>query len=181
MGRKLRFTRSASAWRARGARVSAAGTCSRSARASDLRTPMVQHCQNCQTVARTLALERKRPVKNRRCRRCRRCQTPHPKLGNVPTQTVHRMHVPRKHCVYMSSPGEPGHTRRDTHATRAHTGTRMHGSHRRNSQPSQPTNATPTHPHARRPKPPTAAILIQKLAVLGRKFRCSDIPSLRAR
>jgi hypothetical protein len=89
------------------------------------------------------------------------------------------MHVPfdvaSKHCVYMSSPGEPGARDTRTEHTRAHTGTRMHGSHRRTSQPSQPTNATPTHPHARRPKPPTAAALIQeKPPCWCPKFRCSD-------
>ena len=38
------------------------------------------------------------------------------------------------------TPGEPGHTR-DTHGTRGRT--RAHGSHRRTSQPSKPTNTQP--------------------------------------
>ena len=84
--------------RARGARVSAAGTCSRSARASDLRTPMVQHCQNCQTVARTLALERKRPVKPTEVFKVFKGKVGVPKLGNVPTQTVCASNA----CAFLS-------------------------------------------------------------------------------
>ena len=92
--------------------------------------------------------------------------TPHPKLGNVPTQTVHRMHVPRKHCVYIYVyTGGAGTHARDTHGrTRAH-GCTDHSITQTNlttiPKPSQPTNATPTHPNALRPKPPTAASLFQ--------------------
>ena len=42
--------------------------------------------------------------------------------------------------------GEPGHTR-DAHGTRGRT--RAHGSHRRTSQPSKPTNTQPAHEPAR--------------------------------
>ena len=54
----LRFPRSVS----NGARARSASERGVAARACDRRTPKVQHCQNCQT-SRTLALERKRPVK----------------------------------------------------------------------------------------------------------------------
>ena len=90
--------------------------------------------------------------------------TPHPKLGNVPTQTVQRMHVPRKHCVYiyMSSPGEPGHTHGTHTGAHGHTDARITQTNLTTiPKPSQPTNVTPTHPHALRPKPPTAASLFQ--------------------
>ena len=69
MGRKLRFTRSASAWRARAARVSAAGTCSCSARQRPAH-PSGPALSELSTVARTQALERKKPVTS-----CDTCDT----------------------------------------------------------------------------------------------------------
>ena len=124
------------------------------------------------------ALERKRPVKNPSTPSTPATpSTPHPKLGNVPTQTVHRMHVPRKHCVYMSSPGEPGHT----HGTHTRHGrTRAHGctdhTDETHNHPNPPTLHERTHTHDdRNRQQPQSCNLIQKLAVLGRKFRCSDM------
>jgi hypothetical protein len=61
---------------------------------------------------------------------------------------VHRMHVPRKHCVYMSSPGEPGHT----HGTHTRHGrTRAHGctdhTDETHNHPNPPTLHQRTHTH----------------------------------
>jgi hypothetical protein len=163
--------------RARAAQVSAAGTCSCSARQRPAHHngPALSELS---TVARTL--ERKIPVL--------RSSVASVAGGSKVPQIRQRPHAncashacPFRCCkqalrihVFTGGAGSPRHTH-GTH-TRAHTGTRMHGSHRRTSQPSQPTNATPTHPHARRPKPPTAAALIQeKPPCWCRKFRCSDM------
>jgi hypothetical protein len=83
------------------------------------------------TVARTLALERKRPVKKprcRRCRSCRRCRTSSPQIRQRPHANC-ASHACRTQAlrIYVFTGGAGTHAR-DTHATRAHTGTRMHGS-----------------------------------------------------
>ena len=56
----------------------------------------------------------------------------------------------RKFPCTSFTPGEPGHTR-DTGAYAGHARARAHGSHRRTSQPSKPTNP-PTHGRRSRPR-----------------------------
>jgi hypothetical protein len=134
----LRFPRSASAWRARARHVQlqrAPATCA----------PQWSNIVRIATASRTLALERKRPVKPTELFELfKEFKVGVPKLGNVPTQTVHRMHVPfdrYTQALHMSKDiggagKHTGHTR-GTHA-RAHTGTRI------TNHPNPPT-----HPHAR--------------------------------
>ena len=89
----LRFPRSVS----NGARARSANERGVAARACDPRTPKVQHCQNCQT-SRTLALERKRPVKPTEVFKVFKGKVGVPKLGNVPTQTVCASNA----CAFLS-------------------------------------------------------------------------------
>jgi hypothetical protein len=139
---------------------------------------MVQHCQNCQpsrghlngkyrfygllsqvSQVSKVPQIRQRPHANCASHACPfRC-----------CKQALRIHV------FTGGAGSPRHTHGTHTGAHGHTDAAMHGSHRRTSQPSQPTNATPTHPHARRPKPPTAAALIQdKPPCWCPKFRCSD-------
>ena len=140
MGRKLRFTRSASAWRAR-----ARGTCSCSARQRPAH-PNGPTLSELKTASRTLALERKRPVKPTELFELfKEFKVGVPKLGNVPTQTVHRIHVPfDRYTQALRVKRHRGS--RDTHGTQrgTHGRTRAHGSHRRTI----PTHQR-THTHDR--------------------------------
>ena len=132
----------------------------------------------------TQALERKntgkKPLNEKipvRCRRCRRCRR-HPKLGNVPTQIVHRMHAAFDCCTqaqHMSKDtglrGEPGHS----HGINGSTNTGAHGHTDHTDEPHNHPNP-PTHPHARRPKPrpPPQPRSQCKPPCWYRKFRCSE-------
>ena len=138
----------------------------------------------------TQALERKntgkKPLNEKipvRCRRCRRCRR-HPKLGNVPTQIVHRMHAAFDCCTqaqHMSKDtglrGEPGHSW-DKWVDK-HGRTRAHGSHRRTSQPSQPTNAptrttTETAAAAAAPFTVQTAVLVPEVSLFRNTRHAKD-------
>ena len=152
------------------------------ARASDLRTPMVQHCQNFQPSRE--ALERIIPVKNPSTPATPATpSTLHPKLGNVPTQIVHRMHAAFDCCTqaqHMSKDtglrGEPGHS----HGINGSTNTGAHGHTDHTEQPHNHPNP-PTHPHARRPKPrpPPQPRSQCKPPCWYRKFRCPKAHAAR--
>jgi hypothetical protein len=137
-GRKLRFTRSASAWRARGA-----SECRRHVQLQRARQrpahPNGPALSELSTVARTLALERKRPVKNRRCRRCRTGVDASPQIRQRPHANCASHACPSQALriyIYMSTPGEPGHTHGTHTGAHGHTDARITASHRRTSQPS---------------------------------------------
>ena len=145
----LRFPISASAWRARARHVQlqrAPATCA----------PQWSTLSELKTASRTLALERKRPVKNPSTPATPSTpSTPHPKLGNVPTQTVHRMHVPFDCCtqalrIHVFTGGAGTHARETGH-TRAHTGTRMQRctdhTDEPHNHPNPPTLHQRTHTH----------------------------------
>ena len=163
----------------------ARGTCSCSARQRPAH-PNGPTLSELKTASRTLALERKRPVKPTELFELfKEFKVGVPKLGNVPTQTVHRMHVPfDRYSQALRIYVKRHRGSRDTHGThtrdtRAHTGTRI-------TQTNHPN--PPTHPHARPHDDRNrgrlnsrSPVYMYKPPCWCRKFRCNSTPGSRLR
>ena len=173
---------------ARASSARARGTCSCSARQRPAH-PNGPTLTELKTASRTLALERKRPVKPTELfelfRAVQGVQGRCPQIRKRPHANCASHACPFRSLlastayICQKTPGEPGHTR-DTHA--GHTGAHGHTDH--TDEPSQPTNAparTTARDRNRGRLNSRSPVYMYKPPCWCRKFRCNSTPGSRLR